>query len=92
MASVVGKILGVYLAGRLLKWKEGGVLVIGWLLQTKALIMIVFANILLGKARISSETFTTLVLMAVGSTLLTVPMVRGKLAGLLADRSASISN
>jgi hypothetical protein len=48
---------------------------IGWLLQTKALIMIIFANILLDKQIITSEAFTALLLMAVASTMLTVPMV-----------------
>jgi hypothetical protein len=48
---------------------------IGWLLQTKALIMIIFANVLLDKNIITSETFTALLLMAIGSTMLTVPVV-----------------
>ena len=54
--------------------------IIGWLLQTKALIMIIFANILLDKQIITSETFTALLLMAVGSTMLTMPMVAPRLA------------
>jgi Kef-type K+ transport system membrane component KefB len=74
-ASVAGKLLGTHLAARVLKWGEGEADVIGWLLQTKSLIMIVFANILLDKHIISSETFTALLLMAVGSTMLTVPIV-----------------
>ena len=74
-ASVAGKLAGVHLAGRLLRWAPGEASVIGWLLQTKALIMIIFANILLDKAVISSATFTALLLMAVVSTMLTVPMV-----------------
>ena len=52
---------------------------IGWLLQTKALIMIIFANILLDKAIITSATFTALLLMAVASTMLTIPVVSPKL-------------
>ena len=74
-ASVVGKLAGVHLAGRLLKWQPGEASLIGWLLQTKALIMIIFANVLLDKQVITSETFTALLLMAVGSTMLTVPVV-----------------
>ena len=84
LASVVGKLLGVHVAGRILNWKKGEALVIGWLLQTKALIMIVFVNILLDRAIISSETFTALILMAIGSTMLTIPMVRGRLTAVLA--------
>jgi hypothetical protein len=52
---------------------------IGWLLQTKALIMIIFVNVLLDKGIITSATFTALLLMAVGSTMLSVPVVTPKL-------------
>jgi Kef-type K+ transport system membrane component KefB len=82
-ASVGGKLAGVHLAGRLLGWAPGQARVIGWLLQTKALIMIVFANVLLDKQVITSATFTALLLMAVASTMLTVPMVRSRLHGVL---------
>ena len=80
--SVSGKLLGVRMAGRILKWGPGEASIIGWLLQTKALIMIIFANILLDKQIITSETFTALLLMAVASTMLTVPVVAPRLARL----------
>jgi Kef-type K+ transport system membrane component KefB len=80
VASVAGKLIGIQLAGKVLGWKPGEASVIGWLLQTKALIMIIFANILLDKQIITSETFTALLLMAVASTMLTVPVVAPKLA------------
>ncbi len=79
VASVSGKLLGVRIAGRILKWQPGEASIVGWLLQTKALIMIIFANILLDKGVITSETFTALLLMAVASTMLTVPVVSPKL-------------
>jgi Kef-type K+ transport system membrane component KefB len=79
VASVVGKLAGVHLAGKILKWEKGESSIIGWLLQTKALIMIIFANILLDKAIITSATFTALLLMAIASTMLTVPVVTPKL-------------
>jgi Kef-type K+ transport system membrane component KefB len=79
IASVSGKLIGVHLAGKVLKWRDGEASVIGWLLQTKALIMIIFSNILLDKQIISTETFTALLLMAVASTMLTVPVVHPKL-------------
>ncbi|MBK7647376.1 MAG: cation:proton antiporter [Betaproteobacteria bacterium] len=90
VASVAGKLIGVHIAGRILKWRPGEASIIGWLLQTKALIMIIFANILLDKQIITSETFTALLLMAVASTMLTVPMAAPKLARLhsLIQRSA----
>ncbi len=91
VASVAGKLAGVHLAGRILGWKPGEASIIGWLLQTKALIMIIFANILLDKAIITNETFTALLLMAVASTMLTVPVVAPRLrrfAGVLAAAPA----
>ncbi len=78
-ASVGGKLAGVHLAGRILGWRKGEAGVIGWLLQTKALIMIIFANVLLDKAIITAQTFTALLLMALASTMLTVPIVTPRL-------------
>jgi Kef-type K+ transport system membrane component KefB len=82
-ASVAGKLAGVHLAGRILGWGKGEAGVIGWLLQTKALIMIIFANILLDRGVITNATFTALLLMAVGSTMLTIPVVTPKLRRLI---------
>lgn len=50
--------------------------------------MIIFANILMDVKLITSETFTALLLMAVFSTMLTVPMVTPRLARLRGDDSA----
>jgi hypothetical protein len=52
------------------------------LLQTKALIMIIFVNILLDRQVISGGTFTALLLMALASTMLTTPMARRGLRAL----------
>ena len=46
--------------------------------------MIIFANILLDKQLITSETFTALLLMAVVSTMLTIPMVSPRLKAMKA--------
>ena len=75
IVSIAGKLIGTHLAARILKWQPGEGSLIGWLLQTKALIMIVFSNVLLDKQLITSATFTALLLMAVGSTMLTIPLV-----------------
>ena len=75
VASVSGKLIGTHLAGKILRWQPGEGSLIGWLLQTKALIMIIFVNVLLDKGLITNETFTALLLMAVASTMLTTPMV-----------------
>jgi len=74
-AAIIGKLAGVHLAARILRWPKGEAGIIGWLLQTKALIMIIFASILLDKAIITNSAFTALLLMAVGSTMLTIPLV-----------------
>ena len=74
-AMVVGKLAGVALAGRMLGWPKGQAWIIGWLLQTKALIMIIFVNVLFDKQIITSSAFTALLLAAVGSTMLTIPVV-----------------
>ena len=84
VAAVAGKLAGVHLAGRWLGWARGEASLVGWLLQTKALIMIIFANVLLDKQVITSGTFTALLLMAVASTMLTVPVVTSKLKRLAA--------
>ena len=63
--------------------------IIGWLLQSKGLIEIVFANILLDKQIITSDTFTALLLMAVASTMLTVPMVAPELLTVSVENSVN---
>ncbi len=86
VASVGGKLVGVHVAGRILNWQKGEASIIGWLLQTKALIMIIFANVLLDKGIFTNQTFTALLVMAVISTMLSVPMVTprlNKIGGLL---------
>lgn len=75
LASVGGKLLGIRIAGRVLGWTPLDAKIIGWLLQTKALIEIIFASVLLDRQVISSATFTALLLMAITSTMLTIPRV-----------------
>ena len=61
--------------GRILKWPPGDNSLIGWLLQTMALGMIIFAYVLLDKQIITNEAFPALLLMAVGSTMPSEPVV-----------------
>ncbi len=82
-AMVLGKLVGVGYAGHVLGWRKGEAWIIGWLLQTKALIMIIFANVLFDKEIISSGAFTALLLAAIGSTMLTIPFVTPALRKLL---------
>jgi Kef-type K+ transport system membrane component KefB len=77
--QIAGKQAGVRLAGRILKWQPGEASIIAWLLQTKALIEIIFATVRLDKGIITSSTITALLLMALTSTMLTVPIVTPKL-------------
>jgi Kef-type K+ transport system membrane component KefB len=92
LAAVGGKLAGVKLAGHLLGWAPGDAWIIGWLLQTKALIMIIFVNILLDRNLITGATFTALLLMALASTMLTVPMVAPRLrAGARDDGPTAIA-
>jgi Kef-type K+ transport system membrane component KefB len=77
--AIVGKLFGTYVAGRILGWQRGEYWIVGWLLQTKALIMIIFVNVLLDKGIITSEMFTALLLMAVASTMLSIPIVAPRL-------------
>jgi len=82
IAAIVGKLLGVRMAARCLHWRPGEANVVGWLLQTKALIMIIFSNILLDRGIIQQSTFTALLLMAIASTMLTIPMVTKRMTAL----------
>ncbi len=74
-ASITGKLVGVHLTRHILGWQQGEARLVGWLLQNKALITIIFANVLLEKAVITASTFTVPLLMAVSGTMLTVPVV-----------------
>jgi Kef-type K+ transport system membrane component KefB len=84
VACISGKLLGIWIASKLLGWQRGEAALVGWLLQTKALIEIIFASVLLDKQIITAPTFTALLLMAVASTMLTVPVVTPKLRRLTA--------
>jgi len=91
IASVAGKLISMVIAGRILRWEAREAYIIGWLLQTKALIMIIFVSILLDKHIITSDTFTALLLMAVGSTMLSMPMTAPLLKKhLLANKTRSM--
>jgi Kef-type K+ transport system membrane component KefB len=72
----VSKIIGVLIAGKILGWEKKDSLTTGVLLQTKGLIEIIFATILLEKDIITSQMFTALVIMAVFSTIITMPITR----------------
>ena len=77
--QLLGKFIGIKIAGSLLGWKKEESSIVAWLLQTKALIEIIFVNVLLDKEIISNQMFTVMLLMALMSTMCTIPMVMPKL-------------
>ena len=68
-----------------LKWQKGEASIIAWLFANQGFDHDYFANILLDKGVITNATFTALLLMAIASTMLTVPVVQPKLAIARAD-------
>jgi Kef-type K+ transport system membrane component KefB len=74
VAQLGGKLAGVHIAGRLQNWGPGEASMVGWLLQTKALIEIIFVSVLLDKGIITNQMFTVMLLMAIISTMSTIPM------------------
>ena len=74
-AQLIGKLGGIHIAGRLQRWGPGEANLVGYLLQTKALIEIIFVNVLLDKGIITNQMFTVMLLMAVFSTMITIPVV-----------------
>jgi Kef-type K+ transport system membrane component KefB len=76
IVQFMSKVLGVLVAGKILKWKKTDAFIIGVLLQTKALIEIIFCTVLLDKGIITSQMFTALLIMAILSTTSTMPITR----------------
>lgn len=74
-----GKILGISISGKILKWDKQETITVGWLLQTKALIEIIFCTIMLDKGIISPPMFTALLFMSILSTVVTTPVVSRRL-------------
>lgn len=72
----ISKGAGIFISGKILRWKSSDWIFISTLLQTKGLIEIIFASILLEKQIITSEMFTALLIMAILSTISTVPIIR----------------
>jgi len=79
ITQLLGKLSGIWTAGKILNWERGESMLVGWLLQTKALIEIIFVNVLLDKGIITDQMFTVMLLMAIMSTMATIPVVTPKL-------------
>lgn len=87
LAAIVGKLAGAALAARLagLGWREGTA--IGIALQTKGLMEVLVATILVDHGVVGEAMFAPLILMALICTTLTAPMLRA--LGLGADGELS---
>jgi Kef-type K+ transport system membrane component KefB len=79
VVQAFGKILGIRLSAILNGWNKRDAMTIGWLLQTKALIEIIFCTVMLDKGIISAQMFTALLFMAIFSTISTTPIVTRRL-------------
>jgi Kef-type K+ transport system membrane component KefB len=79
VVQVFGKMLGVRISAQLHGWNRRDATTIGWLLQTKALIEIIFCTVMLDKDIISAQMFTALLFMAIFSTIATTPIVTKRL-------------
>jgi K+:H+ antiporter len=75
-AAVLGKIIPVYFAARLAGVARHDSAVIGVLMNTRALMELIVLNIGLSFAIIPADVFTMLVIMAVGTTIMTGPLLQ----------------
>jgi Kef-type K+ transport system membrane component KefB len=74
-ASVISKIAPIYLAARLSGLKPDEAAALGVLMNTRALMELIVLNIGLGMGVIPQDVFTMMVIMAVGTTLMTGPLI-----------------
>jgi Kef-type K+ transport system membrane component KefB len=79
VVQAFGKMLGIRLSAIINGWNRKDATTIGWLLQTKALIEIIFCTVMLDKGIISAQMFTALLFMAIFSTVATTPIVTRRL-------------
>jgi len=81
--AFAGKFFGGYIAARLTGESKRDALVIGVCMNTRALMELIIINVAYDLGILPREIFTMLVLMALGSTFITTPIIRR----LLTDRS-----
>jgi Kef-type K+ transport system membrane component KefB len=75
-ASILGKIIPVYLAGRLTGFSSHQSWVLGTLMNTRALMELIVLNIGFDLGFIPQKVFTMLVIMAVVTTVMTGPLLK----------------
>ncbi|MGO9994139.1 MAG: cation:proton antiporter [Steroidobacteraceae bacterium] len=90
IASVSGKWLRTRIAVTVLQRQPGESSLIGWPLQSKALIAIIFSNVLFDKGIITGAMFTALLLVTLASTMLAVPTAKPKFRRRRVDNSPTM--
>jgi Kef-type K+ transport system membrane component KefB len=74
--GVLGKIIPVFIAGRLAGYGSTASLLVGALMSTRALMELIVLNIGLETGFLPQKVFTMLVIMAVVTTLMTGPFLK----------------
>lgn len=80
LVACISKYLPSYLAARSVKMQHAEAHIIGFLMNTRALMELIVINIGYDLGVISKNVFTMLVLMAIFSTVITTPALRRYLA------------
>ena len=75
-ASIFGKIIPVYIAGRISGFEHKEATILGSLMNTRALMELIVLNIGFDLGFIPQNVFTMLVIMAVATTVMTGPLLR----------------
>jgi Kef-type K+ transport system membrane component KefB len=76
VASIGGKIIPVYIAGRITGFDHRESTILGSLMNTRALMELIVLNIGYDMGFIPQKVFTMLVIMAVTTTVMTGPLLR----------------
>jgi Kef-type K+ transport system membrane component KefB len=74
--SIGGKILPVYIAGRATGFDHWQSVILGSLMNTRALMELIVLNVGYDLGFLPQKTFTMLVIMAVGTTIMTGPILQ----------------
>lgn len=75
-AAVLGKIVPVYAAARMARFSHDEAMILGSLMNTRALMELIVLNIGYDLGMLPQNVFTMLVIMAVGTTVMTGPLLR----------------
>jgi Kef-type K+ transport system membrane component KefB len=75
-AAILGKVVPVYLASRIAGFNSRESTILGWLMNTRALMELIVLNIGFDLGFIPQNVFTMLVIMAVVTTVMTGPLLR----------------